>query len=148
MFRKKYPFYKQLDNSDCGPTCLKMIAKYYGKSYSLERLRQLCQISRVGVSMQGISEAAEVIGFRTLPAKLTFDKLKESAPLPCIVYWKQRHFVVVNHVFKRNLTEYVIVTDPAFGQIKFSREEFEIMYSMESKGIKKIIEIQKLAIDE
>lgn len=125
MFRKKYPFYKQLDNSDCGPTCLKMIAKYYGKSYSLERLRQLCQISRVGVSMQGISEAAEVIGFRTLPAKLTFDKLKESAPLPCIVYWKQRHFVVVNHVFKRNLTEYVIVTDPAFGQIKFSREEFE-----------------------
>lgn len=84
---------------DCGATCLRMIAKYYGKNYSLETLRERTHITREGVSLLGISQAAEKIGFRTLGAKLSFEKLLES-PLPCIVHWQQNHFVVVYEVGK------------------------------------------------
>ncbi len=94
---KSFPFYKQLDKMDCGATCLRMIAKYYGKNYSLETLRQKTSISREGVSLLGISEAAEQIGFRTTGVHISFEKLTE-APLPCIVHWKQNHFVVVYDV--------------------------------------------------
>lgn len=91
----KFPHYKQLDAMDCGPTCLRMVAKYYGKSYSLQYLRSQSYITREGVSMLGISEAAENIGFRTRGYRLTWEELRDEVPLPCIVHWKQRHFVVV-----------------------------------------------------
>ncbi|HEX2970077.1 MAG TPA: peptidase domain-containing ABC transporter [Bacteroidales bacterium] len=87
--------YKQLDSMDCGPTCLRMVAKYYGKSYSLQYLRSRSFISKSGVSMLGISDAAESIGFRTRGYKLTWEQLRDEVPLPCIVHWNQRHFVVV-----------------------------------------------------
>ena len=90
-----FPYYKQLDAMDCGPTCLRMVAKYYGKSYSLQYLRNQSYITREGVSMLGISEAAENIGFRTKGYRLTWEELRDEVPLPCIVHWKQRHFVVV-----------------------------------------------------
>lgn len=80
----KFPFYQQLDAMDCGPTCLRMIAKHYGKHYSLETLRQKCFIGREGVSLLGISTAAEGIGFRTIGVHISFQQLCE-APLPCIV---------------------------------------------------------------
>ena len=86
--------YKQHDQMDCGATCLRMIAKHYGKHYSLEKLREMTFITRQGVSLLGISEAAEKIGFRTMGVKITFEQLAE-APLPCVVHWKQEHFVVV-----------------------------------------------------
>lgn len=57
--------YRQHDSMDCGPTCLRMIAKFYGKNYSLQTLRDKCHITKEGVSMLGISDAAESIGFRT-----------------------------------------------------------------------------------
>ena len=78
----KFPFYQQLDAMDCGPTCLRMIAKHYGKHYSLETLRQKCFIGREGVSLLGISTAAEGIGFRTIGVHISFQQLAE-APLPC-----------------------------------------------------------------
>jgi ABC-type bacteriocin/lantibiotic exporter with double-glycine peptidase domain len=71
-----------------------MIAKYYGKNYSLETLREKTSITREGVTLLGISRAAEELGFRTLGAKVPFERLEE-LPLPCIVHWKQRHFVVL-----------------------------------------------------
>ncbi len=114
-----FPFFKQLDAKDCGPTCLRMLAKYYGKNYSLQTLRDKSYISREGVSMLSISEAAESIGFRTVGVSVDFDKLAE-APLPAIVHWKQRHFVVVYKIQK----DKVWVADPAFGTIKYSYEEF------------------------
>ncbi|MDR2410932.1 MAG: hypothetical protein LBE13_22860, partial [Bacteroidales bacterium] len=89
-----FPFTHHLDAMDCGPACLQMIAKHYGKHYRLEHLREHCFLTREGVSLLGISEAAEKIGFRTTGVKITFEQLCE-APLPCIVHWKQRHFVVV-----------------------------------------------------
>lgn len=92
---KRFPHYRQHEQMDCGPTCLRMIAAYYGKRYSLERLREQCHISRLGVSMLGISEAAEKIGMRSMGVEISFKQLKEDAPLPCIVHWNQEHFVVV-----------------------------------------------------
>jgi len=113
-------FYRQLDTKDCGPTCLRMIAKYYGKSYSLQGLREKSFITREGVSLLGISEAAENIGFKSLGAKISYEQLTEEAILPCIVHWKQRHFIVVYKIKKGH----VLVADPAHGLIKYTEEEF------------------------
>jgi ATP-binding cassette subfamily B protein len=106
---------------DCGPACLRMIAAHYGRVYSLEGLREKSHISREGVSMLGISEAAENIGFRTVGARLSFDKLKE-APLPCIVHWNQNHFVVLYKINRKG--EKLFVADPAAGKLKYTKEEF------------------------
>ena len=86
---------------DCGPTCLRIIAKYYGKSYSLAFLRERSYITRSGVSLLGISEAAESIGLHTQGAKLTWEQLRNEVPLPCVVHWKKNHFVVVHRIKKR-----------------------------------------------
>ena len=130
---RNFPFYKQLDAMDCGPTCLRMVAKHYGKHYSLETLRQKSFIGREGVSMLGISTAAESIGFRTIGVHISFQQLAE-APLPCIVHWKQNHFVVVykiqctmNNVqcTKGDVPKgTVYVADPAQGLVKFTVQEF------------------------
>jgi ATP-binding cassette subfamily B protein len=93
-----FTHYTQLDQMDCGPTCLRMVAKHYGRSYSLQTLRDKTQIGKEGVSLLGIAEAAEAIGFRTLGAKISYQKLVSEAPLPCIVHWQQNHFVVVYQV--------------------------------------------------
>ena len=107
-----HPFYYQLDAMDCGPTCLRMIARHYGRSYSLQNLRERCHITREGVSMLGISDAAESIGFRATGVKITWEQLRDEMPLPCIVHWNQRHFVVIYEVRKRR-GEYVVkVADP------------------------------------
>ena len=82
----KFTVYQQLDEMDCGPTCLRMVAKHYGKSYSLQKLREKSFITREGVSILGISDAAEAIGFRTLGVKISFEKLAQEATLPCVVF--------------------------------------------------------------
>lgn len=117
---KKFPFYHQLDAMDCGPTCLRMIAKYYGKIYSSRTLRERSYLTQEGVSLLAISEAAESIGFRTLLAKIPFKHLQKEAPVPFIVHWRQSHFVVV-HGFKKNS---VRIADPACGTMKLSTREF------------------------
>lgn len=101
----RFPIYRQLDAMDCGPTCLRMIAKFYGKNYSLQTLRTKCHITREGVSMLGISDAAELIGFRTEGVKLTWEQLRDNIPFPLIVHWKQRHFVVVYNIKKEPAVE-------------------------------------------
>lgn len=91
----KFPHYTQLDQMDCGPTCLRMVAKHYGRLFTAQSLRECTQIGKEGVSLLGISEAAEAIGFRTMGVKIPFEKLAVEAPMPCIVHWDQNHFVVV-----------------------------------------------------
>jgi ATP-binding cassette subfamily B protein len=91
----KFQHYSGLDQMDCGPSCLRMIAKHYGRSYNLQFLRDKTQLNKDGVSLLGIAEAAEEIGFRTMGVKLSFDKFVSEVPLPCIVHWQQNHFVVV-----------------------------------------------------
>ncbi len=111
---------------DCGPACLRMVAEKYGRSYSLQYLRERCHIDREGVSLLGIAEAAESIGLRTLALKLPFqgegpdDPGLADAALPCIVHWKQNHFVVLYGISR----DYVKVADPALGKIRYSHAEF------------------------
>ena len=115
-----FPFVKQPDAMDCGPSCLKMVAGFYKKNFSLETLRKKCYITRDGVSFLGLSEAADSLGFRTLGVKIPFSKLEENVPLPCIVHWRQKHFVVVYKIKNDTLW----VADPAIGLIKYSKQEF------------------------
>lgn len=117
---KEFPFFKQMDDMDCGPTCLKMIAKYYGRNFSSEMLREKSFLTKTGVSLSGISQAAENIGFQTLVLHSTFEMLKNEVPLPCIAHWRDRHFVVIHKLEK----DKVYVIDPAFGRITYSAEEF------------------------
>jgi len=97
----KFPYYKQLDFMDCGPSCIRMVAKYYGKGFSLQALRSRAFITKSGVSMLGISDAAESIGFRTRGYRLTWEQLRDEVPLPCIVHWNQHHFIAVYAIKKK-----------------------------------------------
>jgi ATP-binding cassette subfamily B protein len=116
----KFPFYQQLDAMDCGATCLRMVARYYGRYYSLDYLRELTYMGKQGVSLLGISDAAEHLGLQSLAVKTTFDRLSRDIPLPCIAYWKQQHFVVI---YKATANA-VWIADPAVGKFKLSKEEF------------------------
>lgn len=116
--------YIQHDSMDCGPTCLRMVARFYGKSYSLQNLRDRCHITREGVSLLGISDAAESIGFRTTGVKVTWTQMVEEMPMPCIVHWNQRHFVVVYDVVKKRGSYKVVVADPASGLLEYKAEDF------------------------
>lgn len=116
----KFPAYKQTDRFDCGPACLKMISKYFGKSLSIEYLRYVCHISPDGITAKNLIDAFDEIGFHTMPASVNFETLSQEAPLPCVCYWRNRHFVIVFKVTKKK----VYVADPAFGIIKYSKEEF------------------------
>jgi ATP-binding cassette subfamily B protein len=117
---RKFPHVKQHDSMDCGAACLSMVSRFYGRKYRLEELREMTYLDRQGVSLKGISEAAENIGFHTLAVKTSYQRLHEEMPLPCIAHWRQNHFVVVyeagpNHVW---------VGDPKDGVYKFNRTEF------------------------
>ena len=124
----KFPFYLQLDIMDCGATCLLMIAKHYGKNYQLQFLREICYANRNGVTMLGIADGAEQIGFRTMGVRTSFEKLAKKAILPCIVHWRQDHFIVVYKIkvrkHKNGYKGTVYVADPAFGLVTYSVEEF------------------------
>lgn len=124
--KKLFPTYTQLDAMDCGPTCLRMIAKHNGKHYSLETLRQQSFITREGVSMLGISDAAEHIGFRTTGVMISFEQLVKEAPLPCIIHWKQNHFVVVYNIKKnKQIGNRIFVADPALGLVTYEESDFK-----------------------
>lgn len=118
--KNKFVFYRQLDQKDCGPTCLRMISKFYGKSYSRETLRERTFITKQGVTLAGIAEAAESIGFRSLGLRIKPTVLFDKIPKPCILPWRQKHFIVLIKVKKNT----VYVADPAFGLVKYSKEEF------------------------
>jgi ATP-binding cassette subfamily B protein len=118
---QKFPFYKGLDNTDCGPSCLRMIAKHYGRTFSLQYLRDKSFATREGVSLLGLSETAEAVGMRSLAVRTSFEKLQEEVPLPCIAHWKQNHFIVVHKLAK----DKVHVADPAHGLLTYTPEEFK-----------------------
>ncbi len=119
MKKKAFPFYKQPDSKDCGPTCLRIIAKHYGKLISLQDIRDLSETTRVGSNLLKLSDAAEAIGFKSLGVKIDFHKLKE-APLPLIVHWNKNHFVVVYKIEK----DVVYISDPSYGLIRYTKDEF------------------------
>jgi|LakMenE01Jun11ns_1017448.scaffolds.fasta_scaffold9959321_4 ATP-binding cassette subfamily B protein len=147
MAFKPFPHFKQPDAKDCGPTCLRIIAKHYGKSLSLQQIRNLSETTREGSSLMGLSEAAESMGFKTLGVKINLQMLVEDAPLPCILHWNKNHFVVLASLnpskggkfkfFKRffssknNVAQSspfggwgAVVSDPAYGLIEYTQQEF------------------------
>ena len=115
-----FPFVKQPDAMDCGPACLKMIAAFYKINFSIDSLRKRCYITREGVSFLGLSGAADSLGFKTIGVKITLEMLEENVPLPCIVHWKQKHFVVVHKIKNGKIS----VADPAMGLVSYPQEEF------------------------
>lgn len=125
-FWKSFPHSVQLDSMDCGPSCLRMIAKYYGRSYSLQYLRERSFITRDGVSMLGISDAAESIGMRTMGVKLTIERLIKERPVPCILHWSQNHFVVCYDIKRRKNKEALFyIADPRSEKIIYTESELK-----------------------
>ena len=138
MKNRKFIFVRQPDAMDCGPACLAMIVEHYGKQYTLEYLRDNSFIGRDGVSLLGISKAAENIGFKTVGGRLTFEKLAEKALLPCIVHWNQEHFVVVYKIKKKRCGYEIHVADPGKGLLIYTKEEFcSHWISTQTKGEEK-----------
>nr|WP_298000704.1 peptidase domain-containing ABC transporter [uncultured Flavobacterium sp.] len=119
-----FPHYKQADGKDCGPTCLKIIAKHYNKNLNIQTLRELSETTREGSNLLSLSEAAEKIGFRTLGVKVSLEKLLE-APLPCILHWNKNHYVVLYKIkSKKSKIEKLYISDPAFGLLEYTQEDF------------------------
>nr|WP_231287368.1 peptidase domain-containing ABC transporter [Prevotella denticola] len=110
---------------DCGPSCLAMIAKHYGQQADKEQLRKICSLGKEGVSLLGISKAAENLGFKTIGGRLSFEMLYQEDPMPCIIHWNQNHFVVVYKIKKHNKGKYTVyVADPGKGLVTYTKEEF------------------------
>jgi hypothetical protein len=142
----KFSIKRQQDAMDCGPSCLAMIAKHYGRQTDKEQLRQICSLGKEGVSLLGISKAAETIGFKTVGGRLNFVTLVHEVPLPCIVHWNQSHFVVVYKIRKHKKGKYTVyVADPGKGLITYTKEEFcehwvSTKTNGEEKGIALLLE--------
>ena len=125
MFKRRFPYLKQPDSMECGATCLRMVARYYGKLYSAEAMRRLCVPGHNGVSMQSLNEAAQKIGFRTVCGRMTVDKLVERHPFPCILHWNQEHFVVLYGVKEsRRGTRIFRIADPGRYLLNVDEEAF------------------------
>ncbi len=120
MTFRRFPTEYQMDAKDCGPASLKMVAKYFGRYYSLQYLRDKCGITKEGVSLLGISAAAESIGLHTVALKCTIDDVVTKIPFPAIVFWNENHFVVVYDANQKHIW----VSDPVKGHVKYTRREF------------------------
>ena len=119
--KKSFPFYKQPDEKDCGPSCLRIISKYYGKTIPVQQIRDISETTREGSSLLGLSDAAENLGFRSLGVQIDFNTLYEEVPFPCIVHWNKQHFVVLYNIDKSGK---VYISDPSYGLITYEKEEF------------------------
>jgi len=117
--KTKFPSYKQAESKDCGPTCLKIIAKHYGKTLSIAQIRQISETTREGSNLLNLSDASETLGFRSLGVKLTLKEL-EKANLPCVLHWNNDHYVVLYKIKKNTF----YISDPAHGLLTYTKEEF------------------------
>jgi ATP-binding cassette subfamily B protein len=133
---KKFPLYKQHDEKDCGPTCLRIICKYYGKDLSADYLLEQSQTNREGTSMLALSRAAEQIGFQATGVKLGFTDLIQANALPFIAFWQQKHYIVVYKITDRK----VYVSDPALGLCQYSHSEFKQHWCSDAEGVVLILE--------
>lgn len=123
---KSFPFHPQYDEMDCGPACLQMIANFFGNEYSLGYLREQCYLTKDGVSLLGISQAAETIGIESLSVKLGMETLLKEKFVPIILHWNENHFVVLHQIKKTWRGEYIFkIADPRYGLISLSQAIFE-----------------------
>lgn len=134
---KRFPHYRQLDEMDCGPTCLKIIGKYYGKRFNIEYLRSLTFTSKEGSSLLHVSEAAQQVGFKTIGARIKYEDLASLSALPAICFWDKKHFVVVYKIKGDN----VYVSNPANGLVRYTKETFlQHWQQADGKGIVLLLE--------
>ncbi|WP_438422460.1 peptidase domain-containing ABC transporter [Aquimarina macrocephali] len=115
----KFPHYKQGDFKDCGPTCIRIVAKYYEKNIAIQVLRKLSETTRTGSNLLSISHAAEKVGFRSLGVKISLLEIVE-APLPCILHWNRNHYVILYKIKKNKY----YISDPAHGLLVYNKDEF------------------------
>ena len=115
----KFPFRYQLESIDCGPTCIQMLAAFYGKKYSIREIKQLCSLTRIGISLNDIIIVCNKIGLKAIPIRPNLTEI-DNIPLPCILYWRQEHFVVLHKI---NKNQYYIA-DPGYGKIKINKDTF------------------------
>ena len=121
---KAFPIYIQSDAMQCGATCLRMICSYYGIDYSLAFISEFCQASNAGVSLKGINDAATQMGFDPVCCRASLSEI-ENAPFPCILHWRQNHYVVL---YKVRHGKKFYIADPGKGKICLNREEFSDMW--------------------
>ena len=138
---KQFPSEYQLDAMDCGPASIKIIAKFFGKYYSLQYLRDLCGITREGVSFLDLSYGSEKIGLHTIALKVNINDLAQKVPLPCIVHWNNSHFIVVYKVTKNR----VYVSDPAKGLLSYSYSDFKKGWYKENENIGALLAIEPMS---
>lgn len=120
----RFPSYIQYNAKDCGPTCLRIISKYYGEAMSLSFLRKQCQVYREGVSLSSLNDAAQKIGFKTSIRKISWEALKNQVKQPCIIHLRQNHYVVLYKI----TSKYIFISDPAIGLLKYKEEKFLNMW--------------------
>ncbi len=137
----RFPHDFQMDAKDCGPACLKIIAKYYGRYYSQQYLRDLCGITREGVSFLDISYAAEKIGLRSVSLTASINELVFKLPLPCIIHWDDQHFIVVYKATKNR----IYVSDPAKGLTSYTLEEFKTKWYKKGQNIGIVMVLEPMA---
>ena len=129
-----FPFRMQHDAMQCGIACLQMVCEYHGRKMSAAEVEELCPSTAEGVSLLGMSRAAEALGLHTVSGRLPVDMLAK-APLPCILHWRQRHFVVLYRLRRKGGKLRYCVADPAKGLVDYGEEEFEDGWlSLRSKG--------------
>ena len=120
MSSKKFPIVYQADLHDCGPACLKMVSDYFGGSYTLPFIRELCCTTKTGTTLLNMGKASDRLGLRALAIRCTMDNLLNDIPLPTIMFWKESHFIVVYLVNK----ECIMACDPMIGYVLFTPEDF------------------------
>ncbi len=148
-----FPFYKQLDSSDCGAACLRMIAKYHGKHFTSETIRAKTYVSREGTSFLGLKQAAESLGMEAYALKLDREVLCRLIKSPCIVHWNKNHFVVVYRIKRNRFTKKmtVYVADPARGLLRYKEEDFLsgwLINAAEQKGFVLVMEPTKRFLEQ
>lgn len=121
---KKFPFYKQYDGKDCGPTCLRIICKYYGKKIPLEYIRNLSETNREGSSLLGLINSANKLGINSNGIKTNLDTLYNEIKLPCIIHWNNAHFVIVYKIKKLKNGYLIYICDPSYGLLRYREKEF------------------------
>lgn len=122
--KRRFPYIAQYDTMDCGPACLCMVSQYYGKPYAISVVKRLCYLSKEGVSLLGISDAAQKIGLETASFRANVQTLRDEMSLPCILHWKRSHFVVLYKIINIHSYTYYYIADPATGKIRLNEKEF------------------------
>lgn len=121
---RRYPYFAQQSGSDCGAACLVMVSRYWGKNFSVNKVRDIANVDRNGASLRGLSAAAESVGFSTRPVKASLDQLSKQQ-LPAIAHWEGKHYIVVYEVTKKQ----VVIADPAIGQLTLKHREFKAKWT-------------------